>query len=360
MRIIVFTALFLISAFALHAQRKVSVIYCGIGSDIYTVFGHTGIRISNGTSDVVYNFGTFDPSTPHFISKYIKGNLDYSLSVQDYNQFISSYIEEGREITEHQLSLTSQEIINIEAELATIYNSKSKYYRYQFLKNNCSTKIFEVIQQTLSKRLIQHKVNLKSTYRQSLNEILKYNSFLRLPVNCLLGRMGENHLNSVSKVYLPDSLISELQSSRVLSESSQNTALVISREVKFQSTNNLKVTYTDFIITALFLLVIIVFRSKYILLFTASLGAVIIFLMVFSLRQEFAYNYNVFLFNPIDFLVVFSLERYRKQILICSLFFNMLYVVVFCFVGINYLPLMIINLGIVYLKSRMLVNINNK
>ena len=153
--------LYLSVASSAYSQDKVSVIYCGIGNDIYSIFGHVGIRVSNKDSDVVYNFGTFDPSTPEFVPKFIRGDLHYSLSREDYNQFLSTYRSENREVIEYNLSLSPQETSDIENELLKTYNSNLRYYRYQFLKDNCSTRIYQSLQESLGKRLSVHN-NRKS------------------------------------------------------------------------------------------------------------------------------------------------------------------------------------------------------
>ena len=59
-----------------NATLRFSLITCDAGEDIYTIWGHTAIRVvdSMNQTDIVYNYGSFDFNTPNFIAKFVKGN----------------------------------------------------------------------------------------------------------------------------------------------------------------------------------------------------------------------------------------------------------------------------------------------
>ncbi|WP_276089822.1 DUF4105 domain-containing protein [Pedobacter sp. JY14-1] len=337
--------------------KKASIIYCGLGNEIYSIFGHVGIRITNGVSDRVYNFGTFDASTPQFISKYIKGNLDYALSIEDYDQFILSYEAEGREVKEFQLLLTENEVYDLEAKLHNIYNSSSRFYRYQFLQNNCSTKISELLKRILGDQIIQPDYELNSTYRQSLNETMRFNSVWRFPVNCLLGATGEKKLSIASNYYLPDSLINTLSHTK-LSNSKESSILGNPTSI-LPPKNELKTWHIDYIVVLSVLIFVVLYKSRYLLVFTSVLGIVIVFLMLYSNREEFSYNYNILIFNPFD-LVLFIPRSPKKSILFCSVLLNIGYVCVFIILSITYLPLILLAVGLIYVKAKTLYGIHRQ
>ena len=52
----------------LSPETEVSILTCAPGNELYSLFGHTAIRINDPRHqiDCVYNNGTFDFSTPHF------------------------------------------------------------------------------------------------------------------------------------------------------------------------------------------------------------------------------------------------------------------------------------------------------
>ena len=60
---------------AAQAQRlDVSLLTCFPGQEVFELYGHTAIRITDGaTMDRVYNFGLFSFNQPHFIYRFVKG-----------------------------------------------------------------------------------------------------------------------------------------------------------------------------------------------------------------------------------------------------------------------------------------------
>ena len=65
----------------LSENAQISVITCGSGNEMYSIFGHTAIRVKDNLSnlDVVFNYGMFDFNTPNFYVKFLKGDLLYSV-----------------------------------------------------------------------------------------------------------------------------------------------------------------------------------------------------------------------------------------------------------------------------------------
>src|SRR5690554_4203420 len=59
----------------LSEEAEISVLTCGTGEEMYTLFGHTALRVKDSKQqlDVVYNWGMFDFQTPDFYSKFVKG-----------------------------------------------------------------------------------------------------------------------------------------------------------------------------------------------------------------------------------------------------------------------------------------------
>ena len=82
----------------LSPETEVSILTCAPGNELYSLFGHTAIRINDPRHQIdrVYNYGTFDFSTPHFYLKYARGLLPYQLTVQKFSHFIYNYQLEER------------------------------------------------------------------------------------------------------------------------------------------------------------------------------------------------------------------------------------------------------------------------
>ncbi len=96
-----------VSGFELTEQSRISILTVDPGQELYTIFGHTAIRVTDETLkiDRIYNFGTFDSSSPFFYIEFLRGNLNYFLSISDYNTFFRNTIDEKRKIDEQILNL---------------------------------------------------------------------------------------------------------------------------------------------------------------------------------------------------------------------------------------------------------------
>lgn len=335
---------------AKSAHYRASIVYCGIGSEIYAIFGHAGIRISTPTSDLVYNFGTFDPGTPEFISKYIKGNLDYFLSMGSFADFVEGYRQDGRTVSEYPLNLNDLQVQTLENTLQNTYNSHRGAYHYQFLKDNCSTRLYVLLKKILGRQMQTSQIPSSSTYRESLNQILEKNSLLRLPVNCLLGNIGEAKMTAEDKTYLPDSLVRQLKTSYIKDTAGTNVSMLSSNRqvITAQHANNFP--YWDYVIAISVVMLILLIRRRWLLIPIAFAGILLISLSLYSDRIEFAWNASLLLFWPFDLLLFFVKWKYTNLFIKASILSNLVYISIYYLNGIHYMPLLVLAAGMIILK----------
>ncbi|HTL07583.1 MAG TPA: DUF4105 domain-containing protein, partial [Chitinophagaceae bacterium] len=92
-------------------RLRISLLTCGPGQDLYSIWGHTGIRVidSSRQSDVVFNYGTFDDSDPLFYIKFTRGIMLYSVTPFSFADFMEEYRYDKRSVTEQVLGLSCQE-----------------------------------------------------------------------------------------------------------------------------------------------------------------------------------------------------------------------------------------------------------
>src|SRR6218665_49492 len=80
---------------------RISILTCGVGNELYSSFGHTGVRVVDSArhTDEVYNYGTFS-FDEGFYKKFMLGKLLYSLDKSSFNDFMYTYVEEKRNVRE--------------------------------------------------------------------------------------------------------------------------------------------------------------------------------------------------------------------------------------------------------------------
>jgi hypothetical protein len=93
------------------SSLQISLITCAPGAELYSVFGHTALRIvdSAANTDIIYNYGTFNFDDPDFYSKFVRGKLMYFLSQQSFPDFLYEYAYFKRGVTEQVLQLSPTE-----------------------------------------------------------------------------------------------------------------------------------------------------------------------------------------------------------------------------------------------------------
>ena len=141
--------IFLFASLYLGARAQdslsISLLTCSQGGDISSAFGHSAIRVKDiqHGRDLVFNYGTFSFNEPHFMLNFLRGDLNYFLSVSSFNQFKESYERAGRGITEQQFNLTPAQTARMYEFLLENYRPSNRYYLYDFLQDNCALTAFQ-------------------------------------------------------------------------------------------------------------------------------------------------------------------------------------------------------------------------
>ena len=141
----------------LSPKAEVSVITCGPGTDeLYASFGHSAFRVLDleNKIDRVYNYGTFDFATPNFYGKFAQGKLLYQLRAYNFGNFLRGYHDENRWVKGQVLDLTSIQVQEVFDFLENNAKPENRSYNYDFFYDNCSTKLFDVLEQVLGDNII--------------------------------------------------------------------------------------------------------------------------------------------------------------------------------------------------------------
>lgn len=188
----------------LSDQSVVSLITVTPGNQIHTFWGHTALRIQDPVNgiDFMYNYGAFQFDA-YFVPKFVYGELDYMLCVSHMRQEKRKYELQKRSLIEQKLRLTQierQEIFNFVENNALPEN---RTYRYDFLFDNCSTRLRDLLEDVLGNRLTYHTEAPDSTYRQILQPAVHAYPFLSLGIDVALGLPVEQKPSARELMGLP-------------------------------------------------------------------------------------------------------------------------------------------------------------
>lgn len=314
----------------LSDQTKVSVITCGPGKEIYSVFGHTALRIADPANrfDKVYNYGTFDFNTPDFALKFARGNLAYFLSVTSFDNFVYAYQIENRSLSEQVLQISREQAQQIYNALEVNLQPDNKYYRYQFFSDNCTTRIYNLLVESLNGHITTDTsyIGEQTSYRQLFNPYLENFPWVRLGMNIGLGIETDQKVSFKQRLFLPATLEQAISYSYLTNNNMPLVAEVnslYSPIVDIQEQSSF--TLSPLLLLNIFACMVISFsllihqkpQSKLLLddmVFgsTGVAGVILLLLWIFSLHTPTYQNLNLLWLNPLNLLFIFV--QYRWQI----------------------------------------------
>jgi hypothetical protein len=202
-------------------QAKISLLTCGPGNELYSIFGHTAIRVKDPVKniDAVFNFGTFE-FDEDFYKNYIMGRLNYCLTYSSFPDFMYSYSMEGREVRELTLNLNVIQTQAFFQWLRRTYLGEERCYLYDFLYDNCTTKPRDFTDNWPHKYKNINPVNPEDrvSFRKQLHEYLTYFPWSGLGIDILLGLPLDKKPNYSESAFLPDLLEAYYQNKHIKEE----------------------------------------------------------------------------------------------------------------------------------------------
>lgn len=231
--LIVLLAHWQISTLAQDSSRlRISLLTCTPGEELYSTFGHSAFRVTDSSrafndpwGDVVYNYGTFN-FDEEFYAKFVRGKLLYYVSTEYFPDFKELYQSTNRGITEQVLKLSPQEKISLQHFLNENIKEENKYYKYDFLFDNCTTRLRDILKKQHDSNFTKTAVMpLGSTFRKAIHQYLDKNNkyWSKLGIDILLGLPVDAVMTAEQMQFLPDNLMKSLDSSKqIMIVSSQN------------------------------------------------------------------------------------------------------------------------------------------
>lgn len=199
---------------------RITLLTCSPGEELYSTFGHTALRVQDRTTgiDAVYNYGTFE-FAPDFYSKFIRGKLLYSLSVEHFREFLYTYQIESRSIVEQELQLSCAEKQKLYEALQVNALEQNRHYRYDFLFDNCTTRARDIVARNTDSPVVFKNILPAEipTFRNLIHSYLNAgNSYWsKLGIDLLLGVKLDRKVTNEQAMFLPDYLLKGFDSALV-------------------------------------------------------------------------------------------------------------------------------------------------
>ena len=312
----------------LSDQAQISLLTCAEGEDIYSLFGHSALRVYDPANNIdnCYNWGMFEFDSDEivFATKFTKGRLKYYMDEQDFGYFMMEYDYFQRTVKEQVLNLTYEQKNNLWKALKENYLPENRVYKYDFFFDNCATRIRDILQNTIGDNLVLKAHPNENTYslRELLNNTINHMPWLGFGMDLALGSKVDIKANNDKMMFLPkymhaiyadsEVLINGKAQPLVLSERTLVNGINHKAESSFWSAP-IFLFWVLFVISVILTLNKIRFLTKLwdatLLLVFGVLGIIIVFLWFGTDHLTMRPNFNVLWANPLYLFFLLPLIR---------------------------------------------------
>jgi hypothetical protein len=210
-RLLVLFAL-LILAPAVRAQDappQISLLTIGPGEIFFERFGHNAIVVREpGTEAVAYNYGIFDFDQQDFLLNFARGRMRYRMAVDDLDDDIAMYMDEGRRITEQPLDLAPAQARALVEFLEWNARPENSQYHYDYFEANCSTRVRDALDRALGGSLHAQTEGRSRgyTFRLDALRLMAHDRALMLLIDLGLGPYADQRIDYWQESFVPDTL----------------------------------------------------------------------------------------------------------------------------------------------------------
>ncbi len=318
-----FTSLVFSQSLSISEDAEISILTIGPGEGLVDKFGHTAIRVKDIRNDYVFNYGVYDFDDPNFYTKFAQGRLKYKLGVQSADRFIASYKFQDRWVKSQVLNLSQQEKQALFDFLLNNAKPENQYYLYDYFENNCATKPYDILVETLGK---EFNINSEtpeeiSTYRTLIHTRVNQNSWGSFGIDLALGSLIDRPLEWQQQRFLPDYVHSYLANGT----KADGSNLVIKERMLNKATEDKTDGFNLFspllVFSVLALLIMYITYRDYkrsqrtkwldiaLFLITGIIGIVLLLLWFATDHKWTGYNYNLLWAFPLNLILAFKLAK---------------------------------------------------
>lgn len=211
----------------LSSSSVISMVTVYPGGEVYSMFGHSSFRVfdpENGI-DWMFNYGTFDFDDPLFVPKFVAGKLDYYLDVNDFQRSVRFYsVHERRKVVEQILDLDYEERIMVFEFLMKNSRYQNRFYKYDFIRDNCSTRISDVLIKCFDDKVVFREGRSDVSFRNMIAGYLRNYPFLSAGIELVLGSPADKKPEGIETFFLPLPMIKGFDNAVLYSGEQSNTS----------------------------------------------------------------------------------------------------------------------------------------
>ncbi len=315
----------------ISAEATISILTCNPGKDVYSIYGHTAIRISDPVQklDAVFNYGVFSFETPNFMYRFAKGQTDYLMVSQRFSSFIPEYEQDHRSVYEQTLNLSPEGKNLLFQALIENARPENREYRYNFFMDNCATRIRDMIERNAGAQVRFTENHPTESYRDLIKKFHHSFRWIDLGIDLLVGKKADEPVSAYGQMFLPEYLQNQFAKALITIDGKPQPLVLETRTLVDYPNSKLNSDFSGpvFVFGLVFLLTVIIsvwgfLRKKntdwidYWLFSLSGLAGLIIgWFTIYSEHPAMSPNYNLFWAFPLNlfFAISWSVKKWREQ-----------------------------------------------
>ncbi|HEU4408015.1 MAG TPA: DUF4105 domain-containing protein [Polyangiaceae bacterium] len=199
-------------------ELTISVLTFGPGDHPFFKFGHNALLVHDERQrrDVVYNFGAFRFDSPWLLIDFFQGRLKYWLATRSLTGTIGDYRREGRSIEAQELELTPAQRLAISEALQVNAREENKYYKYDYYRDNCSTRVRDAVDRVVGGKLREvSRGPAEMSWRDHTRRLVADDLPVYLGLHVAMGDLIDKPIDVWQEMFLPSKLQETLRKARV-------------------------------------------------------------------------------------------------------------------------------------------------
>lgn len=209
----------------------------GQGDEVWELFGHNAIWIKDrrAGTDMTYNWGMFDFNQPHFIERFITGDTKYWMEPFDLELMLRVYKQANRSILAQELNFTPAQRLKLQQFVQFNALPQNKFYRYDYYRDNCSTRVRDALDHALGGQLQTATVSrmTSGTYRTHTQRLTQGDIPVYTGVTLALGHPADKPLSVWEEMFLPVRMANDLRTVQITDSTGAKVPLVRSELTLF-------------------------------------------------------------------------------------------------------------------------------
>lgn len=224
------------------SELTVYLLTMGPGDLVYERFGHNAIWIQDARrgTDIAYNYGIFDFNQENFILRFVQGRMWYWMDGFDAFRTLDPYVWDDRSVWVQELNLTPRQKAELRDFLEWNAQEENRFYRYDYYRDNCSTRVRDAIDHVLGGQLRAQTENLPSgtTYRSHTRRLTTNDVPIYTGLNVGLGQGVDREISAWEEMFLPLKLREHARTLTIRGEDGREVPLVRAEQTLYQSSRD--------------------------------------------------------------------------------------------------------------------------